>query len=180
MKEVKDLDWIMETERLQLRCMTLADRDIISNILKDAETMYAWEHGFSDQEVDEWMERNLARYRQEGHSFWLAFDKNSAEFIGHVGLITENILQQDYLGIGYILDKKYWGQGYALEAAKACAEYAFDKLGRERVIAQIRLNNLRSRSVAEKLGMQVAFEYTKVYQGKDMPHLVYTLFKAKD
>ena len=171
------MEWIIKTARLKLRRMTWADKEIISNILKDAQTMYAWEHGFSAQEVDEWIERNLTRYDKDGYSFWLAFDKYSGQFIGHIGLITENILQQDYLGIGYILDKKYWGQGYAIEAARACAKYAFEKLGKDKVIAQIRPNNLRSRSVAEKLGMQVEFEYSKVYQEKEMPHLVYVLHR---
>ena len=169
------MDWVIETERLQLRRMTAADKDLISPVLQDAETMYAWEHGFSEQEVDEWLARNLDRYDKDGHSFWLAFDKSNGEFVGHVGLIIENILQQDYMGIGYILDKKYWGCGYALEAAQACARYAFEVLGKEQVIAQIRVNNLQSRRVAEKLGMKIEFEYNKVYQGKDMPHLVYVL-----
>lgn len=57
---------ILQTERLYLREMTYDDRLELCKILQDEETMYAYEHAFSDEEVDVWMQRNLDRYRDYG------------------------------------------------------------------------------------------------------------------
>ena len=61
---------VIETPRLQLREMTPADRPALCRILQDSEVMYAYNGPFSDEEVDEWLERQLARYRQYGYGLW--------------------------------------------------------------------------------------------------------------
>ena len=81
------------------------------------------------------------------------------------------------MGIAYILNKKYWGMGFATEGAKACANYAFDILHANKIIAQIRPNNLPSRRVAEKLNMKIEGQYIKNYYNVNMPHLIYSLTK---
>jgi RimJ/RimL family protein N-acetyltransferase len=58
------------------------------------------------------------------------------------------------LEVGYALGRPYWGSGYATEAARAVRDHALGPMGRERLIAFIRPDNVRSRRVAEKLGMQ--------------------------
>lgn len=52
--------------------------------------------------------------------------------------------------------------------------YAFDRLGAQKVIAEIRPENRPSRRVAERLGMWVEREFVKHYRGKEMPHLIYS------
>ena len=61
---------ILQTERLYLREMTYDDRFELCEILQDEETMYAYEHAFSDEEVDVWMQRNFDRYRDYGFGLW--------------------------------------------------------------------------------------------------------------
>jgi RimJ/RimL family protein N-acetyltransferase len=60
------MDMILETERLFLREMTRSDYRALANILQDAETMYAYEGAFSDNETQEWLDRNLLRYQVDG------------------------------------------------------------------------------------------------------------------
>ncbi len=48
---------ILETERLYLREMQPSDYDNLCKILQDPEVMYAYEGPFSDQEVQEWLNR---------------------------------------------------------------------------------------------------------------------------
>jgi len=55
--------------------------------------------------------------------------------------------------IGYELNPKYWGRGYATEAARAMLAFGFDTLGLHRVWAECVAGNLASRRVLEKLGM---------------------------
>ncbi|MDE7434790.1 MAG: GNAT family N-acetyltransferase, partial [Lachnospiraceae bacterium] len=54
---------ILETERLYLREMNPADFESLCKILQDKDTMYAYEGAFSDDEVHEWLDRQIARYQ---------------------------------------------------------------------------------------------------------------------
>ena len=139
--------------------------------------MYAWEHGFSQEEVKEWIEANLARYERDGHSYLAAVEKASGDVAGVCGLIEETACGAQRLGVGYIFNKTYWGRGYATECARACVEHAFTALGAKEVTAQIRPENAPSRRVAERLGMTVEASFVKVYRGKEMPHLLYVLHR---
>ena len=60
-----------------------------------------------------------------------------------------------------------------MEGAAAWLRYAFDHLGAQQVIADIRPENTASRRVAEWLGMTVAGKHNKHHNGKEMPHLIY-------
>ena len=56
--------------------------------------------------------------------------------------------------IVYLLNRQYWGQGYATEAAHALVEFAFVAHGAHRVFTYCNLDNLASARVLEKAGMQ--------------------------
>jgi ribosomal-protein-alanine N-acetyltransferase len=166
---------VIETERLVLRQLTPEDFTEMCNILQDIEVMYAWEHAFTDEEVLEWMEKNISRYALEGYSYFAAIDKNSQEFVGVMGPLTEDVKDKKYIGIGYILKKEHWNKGYATEGANGCLDYAFEVLKADKVIADIRPGNTSSRKVAERLGMKIEGDYIKHYRGQDMLHLIYMM-----
>ena len=65
----------------KLREMTPADRQALCRTLQDSEVMYAYNGPFSDEEVDEWLERQLARYRQYGYGLWAVVLKATGEMI---------------------------------------------------------------------------------------------------
>ena len=50
---------ILETERLIIRKLSQNDFDDLAIMLKDVDVMYAWEHGFSDEEVQEWLNKEI-------------------------------------------------------------------------------------------------------------------------
>ena len=164
---------ILQTGRLELREMSVADFPLLGRTLQDIEVMYAWEHAFSDDEVLDWIECNIERYRTDGYGYWLAFERESGACVGQLGLLKEEILGIPHMGIGWIVAKEYWGRGYALEGATACLNYAFKTLNAPRVIADIRPHNLASRRVAERIGMLEQGSYNKFYNGVIMPHLLY-------
>ena len=173
-------DIVLQTPRLYLRKIRMADRPAIGSILQDAEVMYAWEHAFSDDEVTDWMEQNLMRYDRDGYSYWAVMEKSTGDLVGLCGLLAEKAGDESDLGVGYIFGKKYWHRGYAQESASACVDYAFRTLGAGHVTAQIRPNNLPSVKVAERLGMTVRSQFLKRYRGKDMIHLIYYLEKQDE
>lgn len=72
----------LETENLILRELTADDFNNLCKILQDAEVMYAYEHPFSYEEVEEWLKKQLDRYKQYGFGLWAVILKKSNEFIG--------------------------------------------------------------------------------------------------
>lgn len=168
---------ILETERTYLREMTQDDYEDICEILQDAETMYAYEHACTDVEVQNWLNKQLERYKQFGFGLWAVIDKKTEYFIGQVGLTIQNADGKEELEIGYLIKRKYWHKGYAAEAAIACKEYAFNCLNKDRVVSIIRDNNYASQHVAERVGMKIESQFTKHYYNIDMPHYVYSIVK---
>lgn len=56
--------------------------------------------------------------------------------------------------IGYELDSRYWGHGYATEAARTLIAFGFGELRLHRIWAHCVAENIASARVLEKIGMQ--------------------------
>lgn len=166
----------LETERLILRQITQNDFDEIASMLKDKDVMYAWEYVFSDFEVKNWIEKNIENYNKYGLGYFITIDKKTNAVVGQTGLMIDIINGEKYYEISYMLNKKFWGKGYATEAAKELAQYALKNLSTNTVIFEIRPENTSSIKVAERLGAQVDGSFIKKVNGKDMKHLIYKLF----
>lgn len=57
---------ILQTERLILREMNQQDFQDLAEILQNPRVMYAYEHDFSDEDVQIWLDRQLTRYQNTG------------------------------------------------------------------------------------------------------------------
>ena len=164
---------ILETPRLLLREMTTSDLPAICRVLQDEKTMYAYEHAFSDEEAQAWLNNQLRRYREDGFGLWAVVLKESGEIIGQCGITLQDVNGEWVPEVGYLFERAYWHRGFATEAAIACKEYAFNVLGLDTVYTIIRDNNIASQNVAKRNGMTVCGRIVKHYYGMDMPHLVY-------
>ena len=168
---------ILETKRLRLREITQTDYKALSQILQDEETMYAYEGAFSDKEVQEWLDRQIRRYKKWGFGLWAVILKETGDFIGQCGLTMQPWKDQEVLEIGYLFQRAHWHKGYAAEAAKACKKYAFEILKASEVCSIIRDTNIPSQKVALRNGMHPADHWTKHYKGIAMPHDRYTVIR---
>ena len=173
---------ILETERLILREMTQADFPLLCKHLQDAEVMHAYEHAFSDAEVQEGLDTQFQRYKTYGFGVLAVILKENGELIGQCGLSMQPFADREVLEIGYIFQKAYWHKGYATEAAIACKDYAFDVLNAEEVCSIIRDTNIASQNVAKRNGMAIADRadtYVKHYHGMDMLHYLFSVKRKK-
>ena len=171
---------ILETERLALRQMGESDFDALAAILQDPQVMYAYEHGFSDEEVRQWLDRQMERYAAYGFGLWAVIEKASGDFIGQCGVTMQDWDGREVPEIGYHLRRDQWRHGFASEAAAACKEYAFTELGFQEVYSIIQENNLPSQRVALRNGMSVRGSFIKHYYGMDMLHLVFSVKRGSD
>jgi len=144
---------ILETERLVLREFDLEDTDSLFQVLGDPLAMLFYPAPFSRIEVDDWIRRNRARYRDVGFGMWAMLRKDSGELIGDCGCFIRELYGDVECELAWHVRRDFWGKGYASEAAQHCIEYAFSKLGIVRVIALVRPENRSSCRVAEKSGM---------------------------
>jgi RimJ/RimL family protein N-acetyltransferase len=92
----------------------------------------------------------LGHWQLRGYGMWALELKSTGEFVGRAGFLNP----EGWPGIelGWTLARPHWGRGYASESARRALAYAFDDLGRDRVISLIRPGNERSIRVAESLG----------------------------
>lgn len=171
---------ILETERLFLRKLGQGDYQALCAMLQDEEVMYAYEGAFSDGEVQDWLDRQLARYQRDGVGLYAVVRKEDGVVIGQCGLTIQETPQGDVLEVGYLFRKAYWGHGYATEAAVACKEYAFRTLGADEVFSIIREGNTPSERVALRNGMRASGTFVKHYRGVDMPHRIYSVRRGED
>lgn len=145
--------FVLETSRLRLREFIPQDADALAAVLGDPVAMQYYPAPFDRKGVEEWIGKNIGRYQRDGHGLWAMVLKDSGELIGDCGCTLQEVEGKNHVEVGYHVQRDLWGNGYATEAALACMEHAFTKLGATRVISIIRPENVQSRRVAEKNGM---------------------------
>jgi [ribosomal protein S5]-alanine N-acetyltransferase len=157
----------LETERLLLRPLSMDDLDVFASFYADPEVMRYLGVGrtLSREETEASLARMLRGLDMDGFGQFGVERKDDRELIGRCGFLVwdaETLAPtteaeasgRTELEVGYALGRPYWGKGYATEAATAVRDHALGPLRRERLIAFIRPDNVRSRRVAEKLGMR--------------------------
>lgn len=177
-EEMENIQMILETERLYLRELTQEDYPSLCRILQDEETMYAYEGAFCDTEVQEWLDRQISRYRRWGFGLWAVVLKETGQMIGQCGLTMQPWKGEEVLEVGYLFERNFWHRGYATEAAKACRDYAFEVLKAKEVCSIIRDTNLASQKVAVRNGMCRKDSEIRHYKGVDMPHDRYVTVRS--
>jgi RimJ/RimL family protein N-acetyltransferase len=161
---------VLETPRLVLRELAIADVDLIAPMLMHPEVMRYWPRPYYREECNAWIENQRERYARDGYGYWLALDKATGKAIGQAGLVRQEVNGVAEAGLGYIIHHPYWRKGLATEAASASVSYAFE-MGKRRVVALIRPENTPSRGVAKRLGMQL--EGRTEHAGFE--HLIYSI-----
>jgi ribosomal-protein-alanine N-acetyltransferase len=146
---------IIETERLELRPLTMDDLDALALIYRDPEVRKYFPEGTltyeQTREELEWIIE--AYYGQYGFGLWATTHKQTNEFIGRCGLLPWTIDGRSEVEVAYLLAKAYWGQGLGTEAARAILAYGFEQLHLSRLICLIDPANEASINVAVKVGM---------------------------
>ena len=157
---VVDGQVVLETERLVLRHLTMADLDALAVLYADPEVRRYFPDGVrtydETREELEWIiEVYYGRY---GYGLWATILKETGAFIGRCGLLPWEIQGRPEVEVAYLLDKGYWGRGLASEAAGAIRDHAFATLPVDRLICLVDPANSASGAVAQRIGMTLLWD----------------------
>jgi len=141
----------LETERLILRMWREADFEAYAELCADPEVMrYLGGKVFDRTEAWRHMASMIGHWYLRGYGIWAVEEKESGSLVGRIGCINP----EGWPGfeVGWTLKRKFWGKGYATEAARRALEYGFNELDKPHVISLIHPENRASIRVAERLG----------------------------
>jgi len=159
---LKGINASLETKRLILRPMLATDIDALHLIFTDPKVMASFGGELlSREQMERWLQRNLEHQNEFGYGLFSVILKADGILIGDCGLEQMEVNEVQVAELGYDFRSDYWHQGYATEAALAVRDYAFDVLQLPRLISLIRVGNLASKRVAEKVGMELVEEFTR-------------------
>jgi RimJ/RimL family protein N-acetyltransferase len=144
-----------ETARLALRHFTPDDAEFILELLNEP----SWIRFIGDKNVRTLDDaRNylvngpIAMYKRVGFGLFLVALKSSGEPVGMCGLIKRDTLED--VDIGFAFLPRYWGKGYAFEAAEATMNYGRDVLKLKRIVAITSPDNDSSIKLIERIGLK--------------------------
>jgi ribosomal-protein-alanine N-acetyltransferase len=142
---------ILETERLYLREFTLEDAPMMLELNQDPDVVrytgdpYPWN---SLEETKEIFTNVIFPQYKNKIGRWAVFLKETDEFLGWCGL--KDIGGE--IDLGYRYHKRYWGKGYATEAAKAVLQYGIT-FPLKNIVGRASIENKASLQVLEKIGL---------------------------
>jgi [ribosomal protein S5]-alanine N-acetyltransferase len=145
-------DIFIGTDRLILRTVGTADVEMVASNWKLDEGPIPLAE--AEQKIS-WM---LANHAQNvpgriTHLCLAIIYKDTGECIGWCGLDHLERTQADP-ALFYLLKAKCWGKGLATEATRALLGFAFEKMGLASIHGACAPENIASRRVMEKVGMQ--------------------------
>jgi RimJ/RimL family protein N-acetyltransferase len=157
---------VIETERLVLRDWRATDRPPFAALNADPEVMRHVGSGrpFDRAQSDTCLAHVREHWNEHGYGLWCAAPRSDpGACLGFIGLSVPPFLPAvlPAVEVGWRLARPAWGRGLATEGARAALRHAFGELGLAGVVSIIDPANVRSRRVAEKLGMR---------RGRDVLH----------
>ncbi|MBA3815534.1 MAG: GNAT family N-acetyltransferase [Parachlamydiaceae bacterium] len=149
---------VIETERLVLRHWQQEDLEYFAAMNTDPHVM---EFFPAVKNFDESLREYQAiekHFENHGYGWWAVSESNNSKFIGFIGLryIDFPAAFTPAVEIAWRLMYEYWGKGYATEGAIASLEYGFEIQRLPEIISFTSAQNIRSRKVMERIGMQAS------------------------
>jgi ribosomal-protein-alanine N-acetyltransferase len=145
----------IETERLLLRQFTADDLDELSALYADPVVMRYYPQIYNREETRQRLDWIVTSYSTTGFSLLATMNKTDGKFMGRCGITLQEIDGTQLPEIGYMLHNRYWGKGYATEAAQALRDYGFTELDFEEIYSLIRPINMPSQAVAVRNAMTI-------------------------
>ena len=149
---------VLETERLILRPYTETDIETAFALFEQDPDVYRFDPGFARtlEQREEIIKRLITGNAEDGEGTLAATLKHDGRLIGQAGLQLYVMPWQPFATpeaeLYYKFGSAYWGNGYACEAARALADFAFTRMRLLRLVTVTHPDNTRSVRLLERLG----------------------------
>jgi RimJ/RimL family protein N-acetyltransferase len=169
---------MLTTARLRLRLWRDEDLPAFAALNADPRVMQYMAKRLDRQESDASAERIRQHFTRHGFGLWAIELTDVADFVGFTGLSVPPFEAHftPCVEIAWRLGYKYWGFGYATEAARAVRDYGFTHIGLKQIVSFTIPANRRSRNVMERLGMKHSpeddFQHPLLPEGHPLRHHV--------
>jgi RimJ/RimL family protein N-acetyltransferase len=175
---------MVKTPRLILRPWRQSDLPMFAEQNADPVVMRFLAGVLTRAESDAYVQRAEQHLAETGYSKWAVEAPGVAPFIGAVGL-TRLKFEASFapaVEVAWRLHRRYWGFGYATEAAAASIEDGFTRIGLTEIVALTALGNTASTRVMERLGMTRTIEFDHPNLPENSPlrrHILYRLSRVE-
>jgi ribosomal-protein-alanine N-acetyltransferase len=171
----------LATPRLLLRNWREDDQAPFAALNADPEVMRYFPTTLTRAQSDEFATYIQAVMAPQGWGLWAVEVRQVAPFIGFVGLNRPGFEAHftPAVEVGWRLDRRHWGHGYATEAAAATLTFAFGQLNTPEVVSFTSTVNEHSIRVMRRLGMSHDpaddFDHPRVPDGPLRRHVLYRM-----
>ena len=158
------MNLILETERLILREMLPSDAEALFEMDSNPNVhKYLWNKPLTSIDgVYQYIEMVRNQYLENNIGRFVVVLKETNELIGWAGLKynTEKVNNKvHFYDIGYRLNEKFWGKGYASEASFAWLDYGFNVMKIKVMEAAAHTDNIASNRILQKIGLKMTEQY---------------------
>jgi RimJ/RimL family protein N-acetyltransferase len=174
----------LTTGRLKLRQWRDADLAPFAALNADSEVMRYFLSTLVQEQSDEFAGYMYETIERQGWGLWAVEVTDGPPFIGFVGLNRVSFEEHftPAVEVGWRLDRPFWGNGYATEAAAGAVTFAFEQLHLEEIVSFTSTLNEPSIRVMRRLGMRHDaagdFDHPRVAEGSPLRrHVLYRLAK---
>ena len=142
---------VIELERLRLRRPRLSDASAIFEYASDPEVAhYAdWQISSDLESVTKLLRRRESAWEAGSEFYWVLTLLSQDQAIGGIACSISGHAAE----FGFLLNRRFWSQGYATEASRAVVEWVFSVPSVWRLTATCDTENAASARVLEKVGL---------------------------
>lgn len=133
----------------------------------------------SRRQCDAFIDKLKTDFSRRGWGFWVLEHKDDGCFVGMSGLHEpgpEFGVGRSCVEIGWRLAPKYWGRGFATEAARAILHHAFTVLKLPEIVSFTAMANVRSENVMKRLHMRFEKNFDLLLLPEGHPHRRHSLY----
>ncbi len=156
-----DLKYLFESQRLGFRKWKESDIIPFTKMNSDLEVMQYFPQPLSREETINLVNRIHLHFEKWGFGLWAVEEKESEKFIGFIGLNYADFKSSftPCMEIGWRLDSRFWGKGYASEGARLCLQKGFEEFNLKEIYSFTSVLNTKSENVMIKIEMKKVMEF---------------------
>lgn len=175
----------LQTKRLLMRQWRTTDYVEFAKLNADKEVMKFFPDVLTLSESNILANKIETSLHNNGWGLWAIELIENNCFIGFVGLHSPNdtFPFAPCVEIGWRLSRKYWGHGYATEAATEALNFGFNVLNLDEIVSFTTVTNTKSRALMQKLHMintNQNFMHPSIDSSNPLcEHVLYKIHKAQ-